>query len=76
MPLDNPPPCLSRRLDISDNPFGSPGAEALAALALASESCRLHELRMERCGVTAAGRLALVSCSPEQASSSSSSSES
>lgn len=28
---------------------------------MASETCRLHELRVEHCGITSAGRLALVS---------------
>ncbi len=56
------PPLPPRRLDISDNPIGNAGAEALANHALGADSCRLHELRMERCGVRAGGRLSLLSC--------------
>eukprot|EP00955_Chlamydomonas_euryale_P074759 362121-Chlamydomonas_euryale.AAC.5 len=51
-----------RRLDLSDNPgMGSAGAEALAVRALAVAGCALVEVRLERCGVTASGRLALAS---------------
>ncbi|KAG1677256.1 hypothetical protein FOA52_013456 [Chlamydomonas sp. UWO 241] len=50
-----------KRLDLSDNPgIGSAGAEALAVYGLGLPGCALVELRMERCGVTAAGRLALA----------------
>lgn len=41
--------------------IGSSGAEAVALRALACPACPLSELRMDRCGITASGRLALAS---------------
>ena len=52
---------ISRRLDVSGNDgISNAGAEALATHALSSPACRLQELRIERSGVRAAGRLALL----------------